>query len=312
MRRGWRRALLVALLAVSRAVAGAAAAPFTVEEVAPGVWVHRGAVADFAPDNRGDIANLAFVVGTRGVLVVDAGGSAAVGRDWVAAIRGVTDRPIRWLVLTHVHPDHVFGAGAVVAAGARVIVGHGRLARALAERGPVYAASMERLLGPEVFAGSEVPAPTRTVAPGERLRLDLGDRTVEIRGWPVAHTDTDLTVLDQATGTLLAGDLVFLDRLPVVDGSLLGWLRVLDELARLPATRVVPGHGPAVAPWPAALAAERRYLRDLRDAVRGLVREGVSLAEAPARIPPPSGWRLVDPDHGRNVTAAYAELEWEE
>lgn len=309
LRRPGRTVLVGTLLClVPLAVAGA---PLPIEEVAPGIYVHRGHVADFAATNRGDIANLAFVVGDDGVLIVDAGGSEAVGRDWVATIESVTTRPIRWLVLTHVHPDHAFGMGAVVAAGARVIIGHARLARAMAERGPVYAAAMARLVGP-AFEGSSMTPPTRTLRAGESLRLDLGGRTVEIRAWPTAHTDTDLTVLDPQTGTLLAGDLVFLERLPVLDGSLLGWLEVLEELAAMPVRRVVPGHGPASAPWPRALAPERRYLTALRQQVRALVQAGVPLAEAPARVPPPVGWRLVEPFHGRNVTAAYAELEWED
>ncbi|GBD41469.1 hypothetical protein HRbin39_00851 [bacterium HR39] len=150
------------------------------------------------------------------------------------------------------------------------------------------------------------------MAAGETLRLDLGGRTVEIRGWPSAHTDTDLTVYDPTTRTLIAGDLLFVERLPVVDGSLRGWLQVMDALTEIPAVLAVPGHGPASVPFPAALEPQRRYLVELRDAVRALVREGVPLSRAPALVPPPQGWLLVEPNHGRNVTAAYAELEWED
>ena len=93
------------------------------------------------------------------------------------------------------------------------------------------------------------------------LTIDLGGRTLELRAWPTAHTDTDLTVLDVATGTLFAGDLLFMERLPVVDGSLLGWLAVMDELEHSRRARVVPGHGPASAPWPEALAPQRALPR---------------------------------------------------
>ena len=73
---------------------------------------------------------------------------------------------------------------------------------------------------------------------------------ITLQAWSAAHSDCDLTVLDEQTGTLFAGDLLFLRHVPIVDGSLLGFLDVAEELAKIPATRVVPGHGPLVAAWP--------------------------------------------------------------
>jgi glyoxylase-like metal-dependent hydrolase (beta-lactamase superfamily II) len=121
-----------------------------------------------------------------------------------------------------------------------------------------------------------------------------------------------LTVLDETTGVLFAGDLVFLRHLPVVDGSLKGWLAVIDELASVPARRVVPGHGP-VADWPAALADERRYLQLLAQDVRASIRNGQTIAAAStsAAESERGRWELFDETNGRNATAAYAELEWE-
>lgn len=283
--------------------------PLPVREIAAGVFVHGGLTQDFTPENAGGIANLGFIVGGDAVAVIDSGGSLRQGRRLLTAIRGRTDLPVRWVVATHLHPDHLLGHGAFTGLGA-TFVGHDKLARRLAEAGPLYLRSMERLLG-AAFAGTTVVAPTRAVA--DRLTLDLGGRALELRAWPTAHTDTDLTVLDPATGTLFAGDLVFMERIPVVDGSLNGWLAVLDQLALVPARQVVPGHGPVSASWPAAIDAERRYLTGLRQSVRAALARNETLDRAVATVPvaPGDDWRLVDDNHPRNVTAAFTELEWE-
>ena len=286
-----------------------AAAPLAVTEVAPGLFVHPGVQEDFTPENAGGIANLAFVIGQDGVAVIDSGGSRLEGEALLAAIRARSEAPIRFVIATHGHPDHVLGSAAFVASGA-VFAGHAKLAAQLAEAGPYYLAAMQHLLGAS-FAGSEIVPPTLPVA--DRLRLDLGDRPLELRAWPTAHTSTDLTVLDVRTGTLLAGDLVVMERLPVVDGSLLGWLGIMDELATLPAVRVVPGHGPVAAAWPQAMAPQRAYLAYLRDRVREALRRNRTLEQAVEEIAPPPGssWLLMRENHARNVTASYTELEWE-
>ena len=309
-----RRAVLAGGLAFSCCgrpprAANAPARPWQTVEVARGVFVHPGLQEDFTAANEGGIANLGFIIGDKAVAVIDSGGSAVEGRDFLAAIRRRTALPIRYVVNTHVHPDHLFGNAAFAPTGA-VFVGHVNLARHLAEAGPSYLQSMKRLLGPAAD-GIELVPPSLTV--GDRLSLDLGGRRIELRAWPTAHTDTDLTLLDVATGTLFAGDLVFLERLPVVDGSLLGWLRVLDRLAAMPSDRVVPGHGPASSPWPQALDPERAYLMGLRDAVRAALARNETLEQAVGGIPVSQGqhWLLAAENHPRNITAAFTELEWE-
>lgn len=284
--------------------------------MAPGVFVRRGAHEDFSSGNAGAIANLAFVVGGAAVAVVDSGGSRRDGAALLAAVRARTDLPVAYVVNTHLHPDHVLGNVAFRDAGApgtpTAFVGHARLARRLAEAGPGYLAGMRRLQGEAAFAGTEVVVPTIAVA--DRLELDLGGgRRLRLRAWPTAHTDTDLTVLDPATGTLLAGDLVFMGRLPVVDGRLNGWLATMDELAGIGAARVVPGHGPAAAPWPGALDAQRAYLAGLRDGLREALARNRTLDQAVRESPVPTGqgWLLAEENHPRNVTAGFTELEWE-
>lgn len=284
-------------------------APLDVSEIAPGVYVHLGATAVMTRENEGAIANIGFVVGEEAVAVIDTGGSVREGERLLAAVRARTDKPIRYVINTHAHPDHVFGNAAFTGTAAR-FVGHRNLPRALASRGPHYLAAFRRSMGGDLIDPVRLVSPDRAVD-GE-TSLALGGRTLTLRGWPVAHSDCDLTVIDDKSGILFAGDLVFREHVPVLDGSLNGWLAVLDELARVPARRVVPGHGRPAA-WPQALEAQRAYLQRLAADVRGAIRQGVGLAPASAAAArsEKSHWALFEEYNARNATAAYSELEWE-
>jgi quinoprotein relay system zinc metallohydrolase 2 len=282
---------------------------FQVANPAPGVYVHYGVQAEMTAVNAGDIANLGFVVGTTCVAVIDTGGSYAVGLALRAAIRNVTTLPVCYVINTHVHPDHVFGNQAFVADEPQ-FVGHARLAEALRRRGPNYLRALMRDVG-DAAQGSTIVLPTLAVA--DVRRLDLGGRSLTLRAWPTAHTDTDLTVFDETSGTFWPGDLLFVGHLPVVDGSLRGFIAVIDEIRKIPAQRAIPGHGHADA-WPAALLPEERYLKRLLRDVRAALAARMPMAEAMETVAcdDANDWLLVDEFHKRNVSAAYAELEWEQ
>ena len=307
-RAGLRRRLAPAA-ALALCVAAGAAEPLRLEEVAEGVHVYTGPHGEASPRNLGAVGNAGVVIGRDSVAVIDTGGSPEFGRRLRAGITALTDRPVAWVIITHAHPDHVFGGVAFDDEGIS-FAGHHKLARALALRSPFYIEAFERLVG-EAFEGARVIVPSIEVA--DETRIDLGDRVLVLTAWQTAHTDNDLTVLDTRTGTLFAGDLLFIDRLPVVDGSLKGWLDVIAELRRVPAARVVPGHGPASAAWPQALDAQERYLLALLRDVRREIAAGGRIESAIGRVAGEERDRWVgfDASHPRNVTASFTELEWE-
>jgi quinoprotein relay system zinc metallohydrolase 2 len=260
--------------------------------------------------NRGAIANVGFIVGEEAVAIIDTGGSIAAGEALLQAVRAETHLPVRFVVNTHMHPDHVLGNQAFEPLRP-VFVGATRLPAALSARGAHYLEATGALIGKPLAADTRIVSPSLLVT--DVISLDLGGRRLSLRAWPVAHTDNDLTVFDEATKTLFAGDLVFLEHVPALDGSIRGWLAAIDALAAVPAERVVPGHGPAAAPWPDALAPERRYLSTVAAEVETLIEAGATIAEAPGKVAREERekWHLFNEFHARNVIAAFAELEWE-
>ena len=304
-----------ALLGFGGALLGAAAAPVAetraAQEVAPGVFVLPGVHEDASPANGNAIANVGFVVGGASVAVVDPGGSLLHGQRLRRAVEAATPLPIRHLILTHAHPDHVMGAAAFADLRPEV-VGHVRLPEALAQRREGYLRMLEREMGAAAAAGSDALPPTRLVE--DRLDLDLGGgRVLAVSAHGPAHSDADLSLFDAATSTLWLSDLLFVERIPSLDGSLSGWLRELAALRERPAARAVPGHGPPAVPWPAATTALTSYLEALRNGTRAAIASGLGIAEAPARVAlaEASRWRLAEAYHVRNVSTAFRELEWE-
>ncbi len=292
------------------ALAAAYGLEFKLRKVADGVFAFQGVDELMSAANQGAISNLGVVVGTDAVAVIDSGGSLIEANALIAAIGKISARPVRYLINTHMHPDHVFGNAAFRQIGA-TIVGHHNLPRALEARGAFYLQNFREQIGDALIEGIEIIPPTMLV--DDRLQLDLGGRVLELQAWKAAHTDNDLTVFDSATRTLFAGDLVFIGSLPTLDGSLLGWLRQMDALAAIGATRVVPGHGPVPADWPAALTGERRYFEILARDIRKAIADGTPLRDAvkTAGASERGNWHLFDDYNERNATAAFAELEWE-
>ena len=303
--------LSAALHATTAAQVGAEpSTPLSVAEVAPGVHVHTGVVEDWSPENGGDVANLGFVVGSRCVAVIDTGGTPQLGVRWRAAVERATRLPVCFVFDTHAHPDHVLGNAAFAGPDTR-FVASAKFNAAMAAREPYFLRALERDFGISV-AHDAMVYPTLAVD-GTR-EFDLGDRVLVAQSWPTSHTDNDLTVYDRNTRTLFASDLLFVQHIPVVDGKLRGWLRTMPQLERMDAALVVPGHGPTRSGGPDAWKPQQEYLEALLRQTRAALKSGKTLSQAvdSVAVEAASRWQLAERFHRRNVTAAFAELEWED
>ncbi|PUA20290.1 quinoprotein relay system zinc metallohydrolase 2 [Glaciimonas sp. PCH181] len=304
--------LIKTLLVIGTCISlNAQAEPLPVIQVANGVYVHQGVHEDFNENYHGDIANIGFVIGTDAVAVIDTGGSYKIGSSLKEAIRLISKLPIRYVINTHVHPDHIFGNAAFTNEHP-TFIGHEKLPETMALRQDAYLRNLKSELG-LAAENSAVIAPTITVSIGKNLEIDLGKRVLQLKAWPTAHTNTDLTVVDVSTKTLWTGDLLFVERAPSIDGDIKGWLSAIAGLKNMPADLAIPGHGPVTKNKNTALDNERRYLDLLLRDVRASIKNGEDMTKAmgTAAQDEKSHWVLFDAVNRRNVNLIYPVLEWE-
>ncbi len=295
---------------------------FAIENVGDGIYVHHGVHMDIDDGYKGDICNASFVVGTKGVAVIDTGGSIKVGHQLREAIRKVTPLPILYVINTHVHLDHIYGNAAFLPRNSNQakpeFIGHEKLGTAMELRREQYAKINTKLLGEDAI-GSELVKPT--IAVKTTLELDLGDRKLMLTAHPVAHTNTDLSVIDikedSKTSTLFTGDLLFIERTPVLEGDIKGLIAELEKLkssaTKKAIKQAVPGHGPVTKNWKLAIENQQRYLTTLLTDIRASIKKGESMESAmnTAAASEKDKWQLFDIANRRNVNIIYPALEWE-
>lgn len=261
---------------------GASAQPVQPEQVAPGVWMVQGASALGSPANRNFISNAAFVVTPDGVLVVDALGSPALAQELVAAIRRITPAPIRHVVVTHYHADHIYGLQVFKDLGAEIIAHRDGRAYLQSETAALRLQASREELAPWIDERTRLVAADRWIdAP---TRLVLGGVEFLLQPAGPAHTAEDLAVFLPQQRVLIAGDLVFRGRIPFVGQADSGrWITGLDRLLAFDAALIVPGHGPASNDAKSDLQLTRDYLMHLRQTMGEAARNLEPFEEAYAK-----------------------------
>lgn len=268
-----------------------------------GVWMLIGVDEAISSDNGGAIANITIFDTKDGAVVVDTGPSKRYGAELDAMARQLTGKPVVRVLLTHFHPDHVFGcqafASEALAAPQGVVDG-------LKQSGDDFASAMYYLAG-DWMRGTEVVLPAKAIVSGHE---DIGERRfryVVLQG----HTPCDLAIFDEHSGILVAGDLAFLDRAPTTPhANLKDWHASLKQLGETQFSRLVPGHGPSEKDR-RGLTQTGEWLSMIEEKITDAFDRGLSMTEAMA-IPLPT-WAekiaLSRYEFGRSVMHLYPKLE---
>lgn len=296
------RALALALCAVAHAVAAADVA-VVARQVSPHGWFVQGEAGMASAANQGFMSNAGFVVTGDGVVVFDALGTPVLGEALVRAVRRVTSQPIRRVVVSHYHADHVYGLQALKRAGASIWAhraGQAYFTSGVAE---------ERLAQRRADLYPWVDENTRVIAPDVWLDGDtdfrMGALTFRLVWSGGAHSPEDLLMLVVEDRLLFAGDLVFAGRIPFVgNADSKGWLGAMDRMVALDPVVALPGHGPASRDVARDLVLTRDYLRFLRESMGRAVAELEPFDDAYARVDW-SRWRDLPAFEAANRTNAY-------
>ena len=301
------RKLPIAILAALCAAQGDAAGEGAPTTVAAGVYALLGSGGEITPENGGRTANVAFVVGPGGVVVVNTGISYRAGEAIISAIESISHQPIRLAILTHPGQEAIFGAAAFQARGIPVLA-HRRTAEVMAARCETCLRNLRTTLGEKAMAATRVVKPDRLIDGDETL--DLIGRPLRLIAPPWSSAPGAIAVFDESTSTLIAGDLVSIHRIPNMrDANPKGWRDALADLASLRCRHLVPGYGPVGTC--ADIAALTRYFTTLEGRVETLVKGGVSLAELRSRsdLPEFARWDQYETLHPQNASSVYLRLE---
>ncbi len=284
--------------------------PMAVVKVAAHSYYVMGQAGVVSTANEGFNSNAGFVVTNAGVVVFDALGTPALGRQLRRLIAQTTTQPIRRVIVSHYHSDHFYGLQALAGPGVEVWA-HASVRDYLATN--AAAARLEERrhsLAPWVNDKTRIVVPTRYI--GDDTRFTLGGLHFRVVHVGPAHTPEDLMMMVEEDRVLYAGDLVFAGRVPfAADGDVGSWIRSLDRIVQLQPRIVVSGHGRHSTDAVGDLTQTRNYLEFLYRQMRAAFDEGVDFDAAYARTDW-SGFAALpafEAANRRNAYQAYLNVE---
>ncbi len=278
------RALCVVGLVLScwGAVAQPSQPVMQAQQVAPGAYMVQGLAELGSSANQNFISNAGFVITSEGVVVVDALGSPELARRLLAQIRQRTSLPVKWVVLTHYHADHIYGLQVFHEAGAKILAHEKAREYLNSDTAALRLKASRQDLWPWVDEKTRLVAADRWMNRTETLRLGGTDFIIEPVG--PAHTAEDLVVYVPQKKVLFVGDLVFRNRIPFVgQADSRQWIAGLERLLQFDAQVVIPGHGPPSQDARADIALTRDYLVHLRQVMGQAAADMVPFDEAYAQ-----------------------------
>jgi glyoxylase-like metal-dependent hydrolase (beta-lactamase superfamily II) len=216
-----------------------------------------------ATDNEGFISNAGFVVTGDGVVVFDSLGTPSLAYKLVQIIESITDQPIKKVVVSHYHADHIYGLQVFEELGAEIIAPYGAQKYMRSEAAASRLEERQFSLDPWVNENTHLVLPDTTVEKSHAFKL--GDITFTINFMGKAHSDGDMTMLVEPDKVLFSGDIIFEGRIPYVgNADSKKWLETLTRLETGGLTALIPGHGPASHHPGDTISLTRRYLAYLR------------------------------------------------
>ena len=292
--------------------------PLKYYQIAPDTYFFYANIAEVDENNRGFNGNAGFVITDDSVVLIDSLGSPRLGKRIVNTVRSLTDKPIKYLIITHNHPDHAYGASAIKAITNARVIGHEGTLKYIQSDRIEHSVNYRKTFIAEDMAGFTAVPPDIMIS-GELYQpqtLTSGGKTFDIYNTGSHHSYGDLVIHQREDNIVWISDLAFNNRVTfMADGhselavDAQQWLLETFADAKL----MVPGHGSVQTPPFAMVRATRDYINQLRKDVTSAIQADKGLQETVDSLEYPQ-WQsmnLYELNHKKNVDFVYRELEAE-